>query len=71
MTIAEDLRDPGLPLYASQRCQIVVQGTGTMALRTGMWWALILLAALGAGGVSAAEKMNKTRGSAERIQQGG
>jgi glucose dehydrogenase len=23
----KDLRDPGLPLYASQRCQFIVQGT--------------------------------------------
>jgi hypothetical protein len=27
MTRSKDLRDPALPLYASRRCQLVLQGT--------------------------------------------
>ena len=27
MTRSKDLRDPGLPLYASRRCQLILQGT--------------------------------------------
>ena len=27
MTGSKDLRDPGLPLYASRRCQLILQGT--------------------------------------------
>jgi hypothetical protein len=27
---SKDLRDPALPLYASQRCQIIVQGTNEL-----------------------------------------
>ena len=31
MTRSKDLRDPGLPLYASRFCQLILQGTSEKA----------------------------------------